>query len=68
MPRRHRNSSSPGTDNAWIITAACGEFRTFSRMQDSSENLDTIHNTRPWSREIRARVYQINLAATRRRK
>src|SRR6266487_1422128 len=37
-------------------------------MQDSSENLEAFDNTRTWTREICARVHEINLAATRRRK
>ena len=33
-------------------------------MQNSSENLEAVHNTRPWAGEISARVHKINLAAT----
>jgi len=37
-------------------------------MQDSSENLEAFNNARTWTREICARVHQINLAAIRGRK
>ena len=37
-------------------------------MQDSSENLEAFDNTRSWTREKCARVYDINLTALRRRK
>jgi len=34
-------------------------------MQDSSENLKAIDNTRPWAGEIRAGVHEINFAVMR---
>jgi hypothetical protein len=37
-------------------------------MQDSSENLEAIDNTRTRTREICARINEINLTALRRRK
>jgi len=37
-------------------------------MQDSSENLKAIDNTRPWAGEIRASVHEINFAMMRGRK
>src|SRR6266487_5577274 len=37
-------------------------------MQDSSENLEAVDNTRSRTREICARVHEINLAVLRRRK
>jgi hypothetical protein len=37
-------------------------------MQNSSENFETIHNARAWSREVRAGVREINFTVMRRRK
>jgi hypothetical protein len=56
------------TDNPWIVRPAGSKFGKFSWMQNSSENLEAVHNTRSWASEIRARVHKIDLAAARRRK
>src|SRR5215813_11703705 len=53
------------TNYALIAGSRWSKFWKFSWMQDSCENLEAVDNTRARTREVRACVYDINVAVDR---
>ena len=59
----HELPGLANTDNAPIVRPARNELGKFRRVQNSCENFQTVHNTRTGAREVRAGIYDVDLAA-----